>query len=61
MSDVRNIFETRVNLLAQKANLNPQRIKSWVFVRLILMTAWHVEDNGDPSWAIKLAELLIRE
>ena len=52
------IFEERVNLLAQKANLNAQRIKDWAFVRLILMTAWYVEDNGDPSWAIKLAEAL---
>lgn len=59
MNNVKNIFEVRVNLLAQKANLNPQRIRDWVFVRLILMAAWHVEDNGDPSWAIKLAEALI--
>jgi streptomycin 6-kinase len=61
MDDVKNIFEERVNMLARKANLNPQRMKDWVFVRLILMAAWHVEDNGDPSWAIKLAELLIPE
>lgn len=59
MVDIKNIFEARVNLLAQKAHLNPQRIKDWVFVRLILMAAWHVEDNGDPSWVIKLAEALI--
>lgn len=59
MDDVKNIFEARVKLLTQKANLNPQRIRDWVFVRLILMAAWHVEDNGDPSWSIKLAEQLI--
>ncbi len=59
MDDVKNIFEARVKLLAQKAHLNLQRIKDWVFVRLILMAAWHVEDNGDPSWAIKLAEALM--
>ncbi|WP_133127746.1 aminoglycoside phosphotransferase family protein [Legionella nagasakiensis] len=58
MDDVKNIFEARINLLAQKAYLNPQRIKDWVFVRLILMTAWHVEDNSDPSCAITLAEKL---
>jgi len=57
-NNVKNIFEERVNLLACKANLNAQRIKDWVFVRLILMAAWHVEDNGDPSLAIKLAETL---
>lgn len=59
MDNVKSIFEARVNLLAQKAHLNLQRIKAWVFVRLILMAAWDVEDNGNPSWAIKLAEALI--
>ncbi|MCL9685688.1 aminoglycoside phosphotransferase family protein [Legionella maioricensis] len=58
-NDVKNIVEARISLLAQKAHLNPQRIKDWVFVRLILMAAWHVEDNSDPSWAITLAEKLI--
>lgn len=57
--DVKNIFETQANLLAQKAHLDARRINEWVFVRLILMTAWHVEDNGDPVWSIKLAEQLI--
>ena len=58
-NNVKNIVEERVNLLARKANLNAQRIKDWVFVRLILMAAWEVEDNGDPSWAVKLAEGLM--
>jgi streptomycin 6-kinase len=56
--DVRNIFNSRVNLLALKANLNTQRITDWVFVRLILMAAWQIEDNGDPKPAITLAEML---
>lgn len=56
--NVKNIFKSRINLLAEKAQLKPQRIKKWIFVRLILMVAWHVEDNSDPSWAIKLAEAL---
>ena len=56
--DVKMILETRVELLAQKSGLDQQRIKDWVFVRLILMAAWFIEDNGDPSWAINLAELI---
>ena len=56
--DVKNVFAKRVELLAQKSELDPQRIKDWVFLRLILMAAWFIEDNGDPSWAIKLAELI---
>lgn len=58
--NVKDIFDSRINLLAQKSGLNAQRIKDWVFVRLILMAAWHIEDNGDPSSAIKLAEQLFR-
>jgi streptomycin 6-kinase len=57
--NIKNIFESRVNLLAQKANLNAQRIKDWTFVRLILMAAWNLEDNCDASWAIKLAKNII--
>ncbi|EKD71028.1 MAG: hydroxyurea phosphotransferase [uncultured bacterium] len=56
-NNVKNIFEKRVDLLAHKANLNAQRIKDWVFVRLILMAAWSIEDGGEPSWAIQLAHL----
>lgn len=57
-SNVKSLFAKRVESLAQKSGLDAQRIKGWVFVRLILMAAWFIEDNGDPSWAIKLAELI---
>lgn len=53
--DVKNIFEARVCQLANKAKLDAQRIKKWIFVRLMLMAAWYIEDNGDPTWAITLA------
>lgn len=55
-SEIQKLFETRAEIIAKKANLNLQRIKDWVFIRLILSAAWSIEDNGDPSWAIKLAE-----
>ncbi len=55
---VKQVMEARIHQLAQKANLDAQRIKDWVFVRLILMVAWQVEDKGDASWAIKLAHAL---
>lgn len=57
--NIKDIFESRVNILAQKSGLNAQRIKDWVFVRLILMAAWHIEGNGDPKTAIKLATQLM--
>ncbi len=57
-TDVKSILEQRVERLAQKSGLNAQRINDWLFVRLILMAAWLIEDNGNPQWAIKLAELI---
>lgn len=55
--NAKEIIESRIELLALKANINAARIKNWVFVRLILMAAWSIEDNSDPSLAIKLAEV----
>lgn len=57
--DVKHIFEKRISMLAQKSNLDAHRIKNWVFVRLVLMATWLIQDNGDPSWAIKLAQILV--
>lgn len=56
--EVKHLFESRIKRISEKSNLDAQRIKNWVFVRLVLSAVWHVEDNGDPSWAINLAELL---
>jgi len=57
-SDLRNLFNTRIQLISEKSNLDFQRIKDWVFVRLILSASWSMEDKSDPSWAIHLAGLL---
>ncbi len=59
-SDVKNILEKRIDLLAQKAKLDPQRMKDWVFVRLMLMAAWQKEDNMDAHWTVKLAEIVAK-
>ena len=56
--EVAKLFDKRVSLIAKKAKLNEQRIKDWVFVRLILSAAWSIEDNMDPGWALKMAQLL---
>ncbi|MFJ1269582.1 aminoglycoside phosphotransferase family protein [Legionella lytica] len=56
--NVKNLFAARVELLAQKSGLDAQRIRDWVFVRLMLMAVWFIEDRGDPRPALKLAELI---
>lgn len=52
------LFNSRIELLAEKTTFDPQRIKDWVFVRLILSAAWAIEDNSDPACAINLARLI---
>ncbi len=52
------LFLERIEKIADKAKLSPQRIKDWTFIRLILSAAWSMEDKSNPSKAIKLAKLL---
>lgn len=51
-------FNDRIGKIASKAGLSFQRVKDWVFVRLILSAAWFIEDKQDPSKPLKLVELL---
>lgn len=56
--DIKKLFHQRLNLIAEKSQLSAERIKDWIFIRLILSAVWHVEDNGDPIKAVNLAEVL---
>jgi streptomycin 6-kinase len=56
--DVRSLLDSRITYISQRTGLNAQRIRDWVFVRLILSAAWGIEDKGDPSTAIKLVDSL---
>jgi streptomycin 6-kinase len=56
--NIKELFESRMTLIGKQSSLNIQRIRDWVFVRLILSAVWSIEDNGDPSWAISLASKL---
>lgn len=57
--EIKFLFDKRIELLANKANLNSERIKNWVFVRLILSAAWSIEDNTDIGWDIELAKSFV--
>lgn len=57
-NNLESLFLERIKLLSMKARLDCQRLKGWVFVRLILAAAWSIEDKDNPTWAINLAELL---
>lgn len=60
-TEIKDLFDKRIDLLAEKAKLNPERIKNWVFVRLILSAAWSIEDNCDIGWDIELAKSFYRK
>lgn len=55
---IRQLFEERVQHISRHLNLDPQRVQEWVFVRIVLSAAWSIEDQGDPSSAIRLADSL---
>lgn len=57
-SEMNNLYQSRINLLAKKTRLQPERIKKWVYVRLILSAVWSIEDNCDIGWDIELAKSL---
>lgn len=54
----KNILHKRIEQLAKKSGFDVERIRDWVFVRLMLSAAWSVEDKSDPTWAINLCEFL---
>jgi len=58
-SKITDLFTQRINLLAQKSDLDAERIKNWVFVRLILSAAWSIEDNTEIGPCIDLANALL--
>ncbi len=47
----------RIEKLATLANLSPERLRDWTFVRLILSAVWSLEDRGDLSTALSLAQV----
>ncbi|MCX6988506.1 MAG: fructosamine kinase family protein [Chlamydiae bacterium] len=53
-----HLFLDRIDKLAKATNLDPNRLKDWFLVRLVLSAVWSIEDKGDPSKALKLAALL---
>ena len=60
-NDAKKIMTLRIEYLSKKANLNQSRLFDWIYVRLILMASWAIEDNCDPTWAINLANILSKD
>lgn len=56
--EVKSLFLQRATLLSLKSQLDLKRLTDWVFVRLVLSAVWAIEDDSDPSWALKMVKLL---
>lgn len=54
--DASSLLLKRCQLLAKSLDLDVERLLSWIFLRIILSAQWFVEDKGDPSDMLKLAE-----
>jgi streptomycin 6-kinase len=40
------LVERRIDIYAERLNLNPQRILAWAFAQAVLSAIWSVEDHG---------------
>ena len=53
-NDIRSI----IALIAENLDLDSRRIMQWIFVRLILMAAWMIEDSANPTDALNKAKII---
>lgn len=53
--DCTKILAERANLLAQKLEIEQDKLFGWIFLRIILSAQWLIEDNGNPDWMLTLA------
>lgn len=56
--DVPELFEERSQSLAVALNLNHQKLKDWVFVRLILGACWMIEDGNKADMFLEQANTI---
>ncbi|MCH9644113.1 MAG: aminoglycoside phosphotransferase family protein [Gammaproteobacteria bacterium] len=56
--NIQEIIIERINLLADTLKLDRERVLAWAFLRTIISAQWFIEDNGDPSDRLHLANVL---
>ncbi len=49
----------RIDILSERLGFERERIRNWGFAHAVLSAFWSIEDQGDPSYAIRCAELLL--
>ncbi len=59
LPDVQKILTTRIQILAEELELDPERIKQWGFVQAVLGAIWRVEEYGTHyEHSIEIAQVL---
>jgi len=48
----------RVSLLSESLDIDYNRLLAWVFLRVIISAQWFVEDKGDPSRMLRIANFI---
>lgn len=55
-STIESKIISRVNQLSIALGIDSSRLLSWIFLRIIISVQWFIEDNGNPSCMLKLAQ-----
>lgn len=48
----------RLSLLTNQLDIREDRLRAWVFLRVIISAQWFIEDNGNPDEMLRLASAL---
>jgi streptomycin 6-kinase len=55
------LLRRRLGLVAHAADLDPTRLLSWIVAYAGLSAAWTIDDGGDPTNALEIAEIAAAE
>ena len=55
---ISNKMNQRLSLLANQLDICEDRLRAWVFLRVIISAQWFIEDNGNPDEMLRFASIL---
>jgi streptomycin 6-kinase len=55
------LLRRRLGIVASAADLNPDRLLMWVLAYAGLSAAWSIDDGGDPTNALEIAQIAAAE
>lgn len=59
LAQARNILARRIDILAERLDLDPTRIRNWAVAQVVLSLWWTIEDGGElPEEGLACAKLL---